>query len=148
KQQSRDAGLLGGAQAHSHAAKLDLRRQRKTQLFAANLRQQYTGFLLRSQVVRGWPNLQVNGYGVPDDINSEIKKLRMDRISPDYILCIFDGEIKQVAIHEPPEQLHCGIEFTVPGHPFSTTLRAVNSIPQCNCSGGSWIATRLISPSK
>jgi hypothetical protein len=125
KQQSRDAGLLGGVQAHSHAAKLNLRRQRKTQLFAANLRQQYTGFLLRSQVVRGWPNLQVNGYSVPDDINSEIKKLRMDRVSPDCILCIFDGEIKQVAIHEPPEQLHCGIEFTVPGHPFSTTLRAV-----------------------
>jgi hypothetical protein len=125
RQQRVDAKLFAHIQAQSHPARFKLRRQRKAQVFAGNASQRYTGFLLRSQVVSGWPNLQVNGYTVPDDIDSEIKKLRMDRISPDCIICIFDGEAKQVAIHEPPEQLHCGIELGVDKIPFSTTLRAV-----------------------
>jgi hypothetical protein len=123
KQQTIDAGLFGQLQNAAHPVTLNQRRQRKSQRFAANAVQQYTGFLLRSQVVAGWPNVQVNGYAVADDISTEIKKLRMDRLSSDCIICIFDGEIKQVAIHEPPEQLHCGIEINSP--PYSTTLRAV-----------------------
>ncbi|HWW07275.1 hypothetical protein [Collimonas sp.] len=123
KQQSVDASLFGQLQNAAHPVTLNQRRQRKGQRFAANAVQQYTGFLLRSQVVTGWPNVQVNGYAVADDISTEIKKLRMDRLSSDCIICIFDGEIKQVAIHEPPEQLHCGIEIN--GAPYSTTLRAV-----------------------
>ena len=110
------AGPCRRGQAHA-------KRQRKQQRFAANAQRLYTGFLLRSQVVAGWPNLQVNGYAVPDDIHSEIMKLRMDRISADCIICIFDGEAKQVAIHEPPEQLHCGIEIDMGGIAFGTTLR-------------------------
>jgi hypothetical protein len=123
RQQGVDAALFSHLQSHTNPARLNLRRQRKNQLFATNATQNYTGFLLRSQVVSGWPNLQANGYTVPDDITSEIKKLRMERISADCIICIFDGEIKQVAIHEPPEQLHCGIEINTT--PYSTTLRAV-----------------------
>lgn len=125
KQQSTDSALFGQLQNAAHPVTLNQRRQRKSQRFATNAVQQYTGFLLRSQVVAGWPNVQVNGYAVADDISTEIKKLRMDRLSADCIICIFDGEIKQVAIHEPPEQLHCGIEIN--STPYSTTLRAVTS---------------------
>jgi hypothetical protein len=124
-QQNVDATLFPRVKADSHPAKFKLRQQRAAQVYAANDNQQYTGFLLRSQVIQGWPNLQINGYATPDDIKSEIKKLRMDSISPDCIICIFDGEIKQLVFHEPPEQLHCGIEFDDKSNTFSTTLRAV-----------------------
>ncbi len=125
KQQSLDLGLMANVHDETPPTRFKLRRQRKSQVFANNATKRFTGFLLRSQVVPGWPNLQVNGYAIPDDIHSEIKKLRMDRISDDCIICIFDGEVKQVAIHEPPEQLHCGIEVDFDKIPFSTTLRAV-----------------------
>lgn len=125
KQQRTDAVLAGAVRGAARSATFKQRRRRSAQVFAANNGGQYTGFLLRSQVVAGWPNLQVNGYSVPDDIQSEIRALRMDRLSADCILCIFDGVVKQVAIHEPPEQLHCGIELGADDIPFSTTLRAV-----------------------
>ena len=125
KQLNADVGLMRSVQQETPPTRFKLRRQRKSQVFARNGAKRYTGFLLRSQVVFGWPNLQVNGYAIPDNIHSEIMKLRMDRISADCIICIFDGEVKQVAIHEPPEQLHCGIELDFDHIPFSTTLRAV-----------------------
>lgn len=82
-----------------------------------------TGFLLRSQVVSGWPQLGVVGYE-DADMTREVAKLRMVRLSGDVLLCLFDGAVGAVAIHEPPEQLHCGVE----GRPgaFTTTLRAVS----------------------
>lgn len=82
-----------------------------------------TGFLLRSQVVSGWPLLGVVGYE-DADMTREVPKLRMARLSGDVLLCLFDGEVGAVAVHEPPEQLHCGVE----GQPgaFSTTLRAIS----------------------
>ncbi|HEY0164121.1 MAG TPA: hypothetical protein VGB39_01980, partial [Sphingomicrobium sp.] len=68
-----------------------------------------TGMLLRSQLVSGWPRLNINGYS---DVlgNDEVPKLRMAHLSKDVIVCLFHGEVQMVAIHEAPEQLHCGIE--------------------------------------
>jgi hypothetical protein len=118
-----DAQRFGQVKAGSDPRRLNQRRQRKGRLYAANNGQEYSGFLLRSQVVAGWPNLQVNGYGVPDDLSSEIRTLRMERLGPDCLVCIFDGVPRQVALHEPPEQLHCGVEEGAQG--WTTTLRAV-----------------------
>lgn len=123
RQLATDAGKFGMLKAASHPARLNRRRQRMGRLYAANNGQQYSGFLLRSQVVAGWPNLQVNGYTVPDELSSEVRKLRMERLGPDCLVCIFDGVVKQVALHEPPEQLHCGVEAGTQG--YGTTLRAV-----------------------
>lgn len=83
-----------------------------------------TGFLLRSQVVSGWPRLNVNGYSDPDGYPStELPKLRMERLSNDVLLCLFEGGLQMLAIHEAPEQLHCGVEGSAPN--FTTTLREV-----------------------
>ena len=66
-----------------------------------------TGFLLRSDVVAGWPGLQVNGY---DSSSKELPLLRMDRLSPNVLICLFDGEVNSVAIHQKPETLHFGLD--------------------------------------
>jgi hypothetical protein len=82
-----------------------------------------TGVLLRSQLVSGWPKLNINGYADTGG-TMEVPKLRMERLSSDVILCLFDGVVEQVAIHEAPEQLHCGVEIAA-DNSASTTLRAV-----------------------
>lgn len=84
-------------------------RPRKTRLLSyENDSGIITGFLLRSAVLSGWPGLEVNGYSDNDGKN-EIQKLRMEALSGDTLLCIFDGEIQMIAIHEPPEALHEGL---------------------------------------
>ena len=82
-----------------------------------------TGFLLRSAVVSGWPGLEVNGYSDKEGQN-EIQKLRMEALASDTLICIFDGEVQMVAIHEPPEALHEGVVRNNGG--WASTLRTVN----------------------
>lgn len=82
----------------------------------------YTGFVLRSAVLSGWPSLEVNGYSDLDG-NNEIPKRRMSKLSKQLLMCIFEGDLQMVAIHEPPEALHEGVEGTYPS--LTTTLRSV-----------------------
>ncbi|PLK44534.1 hypothetical protein [Emticicia sp. TH156] len=82
-----------------------------------------TGFLLRSAVVGGWPGLEINGYSDKEG-TSEVQKLRMEALSSDTLICIFDGVVQMVAIHEPPEALHEGLVRH--DGTWATTLRTVN----------------------
>jgi len=68
-----------------------------------------TGFLLRSAVVSGWPGLEVLAY-TDSDQQDEAEILRMEHLAPDVLLCFFEGEIKQLIIHEHPEALHFGVD--------------------------------------
>ncbi|CCD84732.1 conserved protein of unknown function [Bradyrhizobium sp. ORS 285] len=95
---------------------------RAKQANLGNSPQQVTGVLLRSQLVPGWPRLNINGYSDTQG-NNEVPKLRMVMLSRDVMLCLFDGTVAMVAIHEAPEQLHCGVELK--SGTASTTLRAV-----------------------
>jgi hypothetical protein len=76
-----------------------------------------TGFLLRSDVVSGWPGLLVDGYNEvvnndqPVDEDKKIELLRMERLSPNVLICLFKGEIKTVDIHQKPETLHFGLDL-------------------------------------
>lgn len=64
-----------------------------------------TGFLFRSTVVSGWPGLEVEATS-----NSQILQLlRMDRLSDNVLLCIFNGVPDSVEIREPSEGLHFGV---------------------------------------
>lgn len=77
-----------------------------------------TGFLLRSRVVSGWPNLHVRAYSrdvvADDDLTtvaesdpSRMKVLRMERLAPAVLLVLFDGVPAVVHIEEPRQ----GIQF-------------------------------------
>lgn len=67
-----------------------------------------TGFLLRSDVVSGWPGLLVDGYN--EDDTKKIELLRMERLSANVLICLFKGEIKRLDIHQKPETLHFGLD--------------------------------------
>jgi hypothetical protein len=66
-----------------------------------------TGFLLRSQVVTGWPNLEV---WARDATGAPLTLVRLDVLPPAKLLALFDGTVAQVDIHEPSEGLHFGLD--------------------------------------
>ncbi|MFN6501335.1 MAG: hypothetical protein RMX65_030680 [Nostoc sp. DedQUE01] len=77
-----------------------------------------TGCILRSQVVSGWPDLLVEAYDtVVEDIGfiapdeaTPLKLLRMEKLAPDVLICLFKGEVKTVDIHQKPEGMHFGLD--------------------------------------
>jgi len=77
---------------------------------------QVSGFLLRSDVVAGWPGLQVDGYAeaVSDtssvDQTKKLQRLRMASLSKNVLICLFDGIVKTVDLHLKPETLHFGLD--------------------------------------
>ncbi len=86
-----------------------------------NLRQSTpntTGFLLRSDLVPGWPDLIVDGYDqlvthdnfVDPSVVKKLDIVRMERLSPNILLCLFKGELKTLDIHLKPEVLHFGFD--------------------------------------
>ena len=91
-----------------------------------------TGFLLRSDVVSGWPGLQVAGFGQNKE---KLAILRMDHLSPNILLCLFSGNLQTIEINQKPESLHFGIDSPDSTHadyykeirerPSGTILRTV-----------------------
>jgi hypothetical protein len=74
-----------------------------------------SGFLLRSKAVSGWPAMHVRAFSgeppgrddekPPDDI--EVRLLRLERLAPAVLLCLFDGIPATVHIEEPRQ----GVQF-------------------------------------
>jgi hypothetical protein len=118
--------LLDGAFSVGRVTSSDHDRDRGTKESAAgNARNQLTGFLLRSDVVSGWPALLVDAYDSSDaGAGAKLVLLRMDRLSTSVLLCLFEGEAKRVEIHQKPEALHLGFATPDDSHAgFWKTLR-------------------------
>ncbi|MEN8129265.1 MAG: hypothetical protein ABFS45_03530 [Pseudomonadota bacterium] len=73
-----------------------------------------SGFLLRSEVVAGWPDLQIDGYetvlegGDPSPPSQDTFKPKT--LSKNVLMCLFDKVVHTVDIHLPPEVLHFGFK--------------------------------------
>ncbi|PAX59962.1 hypothetical protein [Brunnivagina elsteri] len=102
---------------------------------AVNPHEMVTGFLLRSDVVAGWPGLLVDGYSkvvdnehpIPNEDKLEL--LRMDRLSANVLICLFKGEVKTVDIHQKPETLHFGLDSDDEGKTFYKKLKTPEGKP-------------------
>ncbi len=66
-----------------------------------------SGFLLRSAVVGGWPNLEVEAF---DSAGGPLPAIRVERLSADLLLGLFHGIVAKVELREPAETLHFGVE--------------------------------------
>src|SRR5437867_13024368 len=87
---------------------------------------QLSGFLLRSDVVDGWPGLLVDGYG-DRDARNKLTPAGMERLSKNVLFCLFKGIIQTVDIHQKPETLHFGVSEPDDDHPgWYKTLRDEN----------------------
>jgi hypothetical protein len=67
------------------------------------------GFLLRSEVVSGWPGLEVKGYEGATG-SSAIDIVRSDHLGPDVLLVLFAKVPARIEISEPKETLAFGVE--------------------------------------
>lgn len=73
-----------------------------------------SGFLIRSDVIAGWPDLQIEGseFSIageqPISQDQKLTVLRCDRLSEDVLLCLFNGAIRTVDISLKPEGLNFG----------------------------------------
>ena len=76
-----------------------------------------TGLLLRSALVSGWPGLEVKAF----DGEHPLNPLRIERLSPDVLIALFDGVATRIAIAEPPETLHFGLQRQ--GSPIPAVMR-------------------------
>jgi hypothetical protein len=89
-----------------------------------------SGFLLRSKAVAGWPGLHVRAYDdepiendddpVGENDPRRMRLLRLERLAPAVLLCLFDGVPKVVHIEEPRQ----GIQFGFEAVGEDTNLRA------------------------
>ncbi len=95
-----------------------------------------SGFLLRSRAVSGWPGMHVRAFNVdpaegddaryPEDDERRIRLLRLERLAPAVLLCLFDGVPKVVHIEEPRQGVQFGFMHQDKGGQRSAKLRPRN----------------------
>ena len=87
---------------------------------------EFSGFLLRSQILQGWPGLEVRAFHI-DEKRGELAMLRLDRVAADTLFGVVDGQIGKLEITQPPEGLH----FEVGTNPnFSNSSERVLDVKQ------------------
>lgn len=69
-----------------------------------------SGFLMRSQVVAGWPDLEVVPYA--KDGTELTNVLRRTKVSSSILLCVVEGQIDHVVLREPAIGLHFGVDVS------------------------------------
>ncbi len=77
-----------------------------------------TGLILRSELVNKWKGLEAFGYCE----DKQLDILRMETLSSEILLCIFDGELTEFVISEPKTALR----FGAPDNTRIITLRDVS----------------------
>jgi hypothetical protein len=93
-----------------------------------------SGFLLRSQAVSGWPALHVRAFSidpgpdadearVPEDQPGRMRLLRLERLAPAVLLCLFDGVPTVVHLEEPRQGVQFGFDATGDDENVRATLR-------------------------
>ena len=91
-----------------------------------------TGFLLHSEVVSGWPGLEIEGYTNPvtgtEFVGPENKLtiLRRDRLSDNILLCFFAGEVKTLDLSLKGSTVNCGVDLIKKGIPITKGLRKLD----------------------
>jgi hypothetical protein len=71
-----------------------------------------SGYLMRSAAVESWVGLEAmaSSNGVPLQI------LRMDRLAPEILLCIYNGKVTEIELKQPPEAVHFGAATKADGY--------------------------------
>ncbi len=68
----------------------------------------WSGLLLRSAAVAGWPGLEITAFGAADG-TGPLPPLRIDRPAPSVLLAIFRGAARRFEISRPSQGLSFGV---------------------------------------
>src|SRR6266511_2673117 len=97
-----------------------------------------SGFLLRSRAVSGWPAMHVRAFSVdpgpdgddakiPQDQPGRVRLLRLERLAPAVLLCLFDGIPTVVHLEEPRQGVQFGFEQAGQDDNLTATLKPRNA---------------------
>lgn len=96
-----------------------------------------SGFLLRSRAVSGWPAMHVRAFSIepaggdeaqiPEDAPGRIRLLRLDRLAPAVLLCLFDGIPSVVHLEEPRQGVQFGFDAQGEDDDVTATLQPRNA---------------------
>ena len=69
---------------------------------------QFSGFLLRSEIVAGWRGLTVRAYPTAKgrEAGGAVATLRLERLARDILFGLFEGHLRSLEIIQPLESLH------------------------------------------
>jgi hypothetical protein len=106
-----------------------------------------SGFLLRSQAVSGWPGLHVRAMTidpvdeadnrfVPEDDPNRMRLLRLERLAPAVLFCLFDGIPSVVHVEEPRQGVQFGFDPGTVDGSFSYIPRDVATFADLEEAGG------------
>lgn len=86
-----------------------------------------SGYLLRSDAVEAWVGLEAKATGVnaAGTKLDPLQILRMDRLAPDILLCIYNGKVTEIEVKQPPEAIHFGAASKQGGGYQKTQLRTI-----------------------
>lgn len=71
----------------------------------------FSGFLLRSRILEGWKGTEIRAYSSENNQgNKELLFIRSERLAPDILFGLVDGQLKQLEITQPKECLHFAVE--------------------------------------
>jgi hypothetical protein len=85
-----------------------------------------TGFIMRSDVISGWPDMIIEGY---DTSNNQLT-INRTQLSENVVLCIFEGEIDHIVMHLKPESIHFGLDVVIENNEeinYKKTTRGENN---------------------
>lgn len=92
-----------------------------------------SGFILRSRAVSGWPALHVRAFNVDPSEGDEaryeegdprrMRLLRLERLAPAVLLCLFDGIPTVVHVEEPRQGVQFGFDQREVNGQLRPTLR-------------------------
>jgi hypothetical protein len=89
-----------------------------------------SGFILRSRAVSGWPAMHVRAYSeeigrddvqIAEDDPRRMRLLRLERLAPAVLFCLFDGIPAIVHLEEPRSGIQFGVDLS-PGTPQTVTI--------------------------
>ena len=124
--------LQDGAFSVGRVTKEDLRLDVQTRSLQRSKTQSdktITGFLLHSEVVSGWPGLEIEGYATPVTGNNfvgpenKLTILRRDLLSDNILLCFFAGEVKTLDLSIKGSSVNCGVDPIKKGTKITKGLR-------------------------
>jgi hypothetical protein len=102
------AALLDGAASLARVSEADVKRDRDLlKDLAAPPPGPWSGILMRSSVVAAWPGLLVDA---ADASRQACPPVRIERLSPNILLAIFEKQLDSVSLHLQPELLHFGFD--------------------------------------
>lgn len=101
---------------------------------AGDLQAPITGMLIRSELVRRWPDLEVLGYRVNvftgangrPARSDRVRLLRRDILAKDLMIVLFAGTPVRVEVKEPPTAIRFGVEPNQAKTGYEVNLRAVD----------------------